>query len=84
MPEKTKYQVLRLDRPEVRSDDQARATPETWTVYARDVEAHSSSDAIRQTVKADGMYAAVPSRSFTPTSVKLETTTTVKLGAAGA
>lgn len=81
MATKTAYHVLRLVAPEIVSDDAERAKPETWAIEAREVEAHSAVDAIRQTVKNDGMYVAVPSRSFAPTTVKLETTTVVKVGA---
>ena len=53
-----------------------------YELVASNVQAHSSADALRQTVKATGTYVAVPARSFAPTKVTLETQTVVKLGEA--
>lgn len=75
---KTAYHVLQLVSAELKRDDVIQA-PENWNVYARDVEANSAPDAVRKTVKDGGMYVAVPSRSFSPTTVKIETQTVVKL-----
>lgn len=54
-----------------------------WEVIARDVEANGAEHALRKTSATDGLSSgaelvAVPSRSWTPVKVKIETTTSVK------
>lgn len=71
MAEKTKYHVF----TEVDTAGVKRYEPHT-----ADVEAHSATDAIRSTVTASGVYVAIPSRSFTPTTVTIDTKTVVKIG----
>lgn len=57
-----------------------QAAEEGWKVYRESVEARSSDDAIRRAIDgsvAEGKYVAVPSRSWEPKSVKVETRITL-------
>lgn len=57
----------------------APGTQESWDVIAT-VNATSARDAIRKAAdKQAGTYVAVPKRSWTPTTVAIETQTIVKL-----
>ena len=75
--EKTAYHVFRRS-----STDESLDSPVLYEPVAADVQAHSSADALRQTVKETGLYVAIPARSFVPTKVTIETQTVVKLGEA--
>lgn len=65
MPPQTTYIVLGQD------------ASGNWR-HLKAVEAHSAEHAIRQVAK-EGTYVAVPGRSWNPVSVKIETTTTLKI-----
>ena len=66
----TNYVVLRRDPDAV--------NPQVWRVVAESVEAHSA-DAASRTVAigadTEGVYVAVPARSWNPTEQQKETTT---------
>lgn len=44
------------------------------------VEAVNGKAAIKKVAKTNGVYVAIPAKSFQPVKVKLEQTTTIKLG----
>lgn len=68
---KTRYHVLRS------VDNNGSGV---WTPVADNIEAGSAKDALRATIKESGQYVAIPSRSFTPTTVTIETKTQIKIG----
>ena len=70
----TAYHVL------LHSEDNA-----AWMLMAEDVQARSANEAIRASAKNNaGTDAAVPSRSWKPVSVTVETQTVIKLGGSAA
>ena len=74
---KTSYAVLRATG--VNSSDGPGDRVRAWETIA-EVEAANAQDAIRQAAKgAEGVYVAVPARSWQPVTVKVETRTVVKL-----
>jgi hypothetical protein len=70
----TEYHILKLV-------DSSGAT-ESYTVHARNIEAQGSQAAIRKAVTASDQaqtFVAIPSRSFQPITVTVETKTQMKL-----
>jgi hypothetical protein len=64
----TTYIVLRRSQP----------TENDWKLDST-VEATSADAAIRKANPKDGLYVAVPARSWRPVTVRTETTTTIRL-----
>lgn len=75
----TGYTVFRRTRDSVKGDN---PVSELWEIVAV-VKANSSEAAIRWYVKSTneaGVYTATPTRSWKPTAVQVETTTTINFG----
>jgi hypothetical protein len=71
----TEYHILKLDTASAGAN-------EKWTVHARNVEAQGAQAAIRKAVTASDQsqtFVAVPSRSFQPITVTVETKTQLVL-----
>lgn len=71
----TEYHILKLVAG-------SSGASESWTVQARNLEAQGSQAAIRKAVKDDAngqTFVAVPSRSFQPITVTVETKTQLLL-----
>jgi hypothetical protein len=68
----TTYIVLRRD------EDGGGIAVDRWQTDAT-VEASSAEAAIRKAMPKDGLYVAVPARSWRPVTVRTETTTTIRL-----
>lgn len=88
--QKTAYHVLRLVTPPITGTNDPNSTRQAarhagYELVHTEIEAHNAAAAIRAHAEAlggdaTGTYVAVPSRSWKPTPVTVETTTQIKLG----